>query len=201
MARKLLHILLLVLASSFCIIASATSRTTPAQDTIITDTVAKEVLIPLRQRVADEIRKNIEQLKADKITARQNEVLKSILKVSQKANDYLEKGIDTAGIASQLDYVLRLYDVAGDGIFTNKGSTQTERNLATSSTVLKELLNTDRNCQKIHWIPILKNLVGFQNNIDSLASDSILIELPSDSVSLDESDQQNNTGDKRNETR
>jgi hypothetical protein len=39
------------------------------------------------------------------------------MKVSQKANDYLEKGIDTAGIASELDYLLRLYDVAGDGIF------------------------------------------------------------------------------------
>ena len=74
MARKLLHISLLVLASSFCIIGSA-QQETPAQDTIITDTVTKEVLIPLRQRVTDEIKKNIEQLKADKITARQNAVL------------------------------------------------------------------------------------------------------------------------------
>jgi hypothetical protein len=37
----------------------------PAKDTIITDTVTKEVLIPLRQRVADEIKKNIEQFNAD----------------------------------------------------------------------------------------------------------------------------------------
>jgi hypothetical protein len=133
--------------------------------------------------VADEIKKNIEQLRIDKITARQNEILNNILKVSQKANDYLEKGIDTAGIASQLDYVLRLYDVAGDGIFTNKGSTQTERNLATSSTLLSELLNrTEIGKQALD--SYLKNLVGFQNNIDSMASDSILIELPSDSVSL-----------------
>jgi len=152
-------------------------------DTIITDTVAKEVLIPLRQRVADEIRRNIKQLKADRITKRQNEILNDILKVSQKANDYLEKGIDTAGIASQLDHVLLLYDVAGDGIFTNKGTTQTERNLATSSTLLKELLNKTE-IGKRSLDSYLKNLVGFQNNIDSLASDSILIELPSDSVSL-----------------
>src|SRR6187401_3285096 len=146
MTRKLLHIFLLFLTSSFGIIASAQQDTLvkqepPAHDTIITDTVTKEVLIPLRQRVADEIKKNIEQLKAYKITKRQNEILNNILKVSQKANDYLEKGIDTAGIASQLDHVLLLYDVAGDGIFTNKGSTQTERNLATSSTLLQELLN------------------------------------------------------------
>ncbi|HZI52626.1 MAG TPA: mechanosensitive ion channel domain-containing protein [Chitinophagaceae bacterium] len=182
MARKLLHILLLVLASSFCIIGSA-QQDTPTQDTIITDTVAKEVLIPLRQRVTDEIKNNIEQLKADRITARQNAVLKSIMKVSENANDYLEKGIDTAGIASQLDYVLALYDVAGDGVFTNVGSTQSDRNLATSSTLLKELLNRTE-IVKNTLDSYLKNLVSFQNNIDSLASDSILIELPSDSVSL-----------------
>jgi len=182
MARKLLHISLLVLASSFCIIGSA-QQETPAQDTIITDTVAKAVLIPLRQLVTDEIRNNIEQLKADKITARQNAVLKSIMKVAENANDYLEKGIDTAGIGSQLDYVLALYDVAGDGVFTNVGSTQSDRNLATSSTLLKELRNRAE-IVKNALDSYLKNLVGFQNNIDSLASDSILIELPSDSVSL-----------------
>src|SRR4030095_8146803 len=182
MARKLLHIPLLILASSFCIIGWA-QQAPPAQDTIITDTVTKEVLIPLRQRVADEIKKNIEQFNADKITARQNEVLDNVLKVSQKANDYLEKGIDTAGIASRLDYVLRLYDVAGDGVFINIGTTQTDRNLATSSTLLKELLKQTE-IGKHALDSYLKNLVGFQNNIDSLASDSILIELPSDSVSL-----------------
>jgi potassium-dependent mechanosensitive channel len=182
MARKLLHIPLLILASSFCIIGWA-QQAPPAQDTIITDTVTKEVLIPLRQRVADEIKKNIEQFNADKITARQNEVLDNVLKVSQKANDYLEKGIDTAGIASELDYVLRLYDVAGDGVFTNKGSTQTDRNLATSSTLLKKLLNRTE-IAKQTLDSYLKRMVGLRNQIDSLASDSILIELPSDSVSL-----------------
>ena len=182
MARKLLHISLLSLAFSFCSNASA-QQPNAAQDTIITDTVTKEVLIPLRQRVADEIKKNIEQFKADKIIARQNEILDNILKVSQKANDYLEKGLDTAGIASQLDDVLRIYDVAGDGVFTNKGTTQTERNLATSSKLLKELLNKVE-IGKQTLDSYLKNLVSFQNRIDSLASDSILIELPSDSVSL-----------------
>ena len=68
MAKKLLHIFLLILASSFCLIGSA-QQGTPTQDTLITDTVTKEVLIPLRQRIADEIKKNIEQFKADKITA------------------------------------------------------------------------------------------------------------------------------------
>src|SRR5688572_5399773 len=139
MARKLLHICLLILASSFCITATG-QQPTPAQDTIITDTVTSEVLKPLKQRVAEEINKNIKQFAADKIAARQNDLLDNILKVSQKANGYLEGGLDTAGSASQLDYVLRLYDVAGDGVFTNKGSTQTERNLATSSKLLRELL-------------------------------------------------------------
>src|SRR6187455_3075445 len=186
--RKLLHIYLLIVASFFCIIASAQQDTLvkqvpPTHDTIITDTVTKEVLIPLRQRVADEIKKNIDQLNRDKIAARQNKVLDDILEVSQKANDYLESGIDTAGIASQLDYILRLFDVAGDGIFTNKGTTQTERNLATTASLLRELLNRAE-ISKHSLESYLKNLVGFQNNIDSLASDSVLIELPSDSISL-----------------
>src|SRR5204862_4882679 len=166
-----LHISLLIRASLFCIIGSA-QQGTPAQDTIITDTVTKEVLIPLRQPVADEIKKNIEQFNADKITARQNEILDNIMKVSQKANDYLEKGIDTAGIASELDYLLHSYDVADDGIFTNKGSTQTDRNLATSFTLLKKLLNRTE-IAKQSLDSYLKSMVGFRNQIDSLASDSI----------------------------
>src|SRR6187402_1307028 len=188
MTRKLLHISLLFFASFFCIIASAQQDTLAkpqpaAHDTIITDTVDKKVLIPLRQRVADEIKRNIDQLNLDKIATRQNKVLDDILEVSQKANDYLENGIDTAGIASQLDYILRLYDVAGDGIFKNKGTTQTERNLATTASLLRELLNRAE-ISKHSLESYLKNLVGFQNDIDSLASDSILIELPSDSISL-----------------
>ncbi len=185
---KLLQVSLFIFAILFCNIGSAqrpapAPTPAPTTDKIITDTVTKEVLNTLRQRVAEEIRKNTKQLNADKITARQNQILNNILKVAQKANDYLGKGIDTAGIAAQLDYVLRLYEVAGDGIFTNKGSTQTERNLETSSTLLKELRNTTEIAR--HALDLqLKNLVGFQNNIDSLASDSILIELPSDSVSL-----------------
>ena len=182
MARKLPHISLFILASSFCIIGSA-QQEAPAHDTIITDTVTREVLIPLRQRVADEIKNNLKQFNADKITARQNEILDNIMKVSQKANDYLEKGIDTAGIASELDYLLRLYDVAGDGIFTNKGSTQTDRNLATSFTLLRKLLNRTE-IAKQSLDSYLKSMVGFRNQIDSLASDSVLVELPSDSVSL-----------------
>ena len=170
MTRKLLHTYLLFATSFFCIIASAQQDTIihqkpVAQDTIITDTVTKEVLIPLRQRVADEIKKNIDQLNRDKIAARQNKVLDDILEISQKANDYLESGIDTAGIASQLDYILRLYDVAGDGIFTNKGTTQTERNLATTSSLLRELLNRAE-ISKHSLESYLKSLVGFQNNIN-----------------------------------
>ena len=182
MAGKILLVSLFVLASSIYNNLSA-QQVPPASDTLKIDTVKKEILIPLRQRVADEIRKNIAQLNADKIAARQTEVLNNILKVSQKANDYLEKGIDTASIAAQINYASRLYDVAGDGIFTNKGSTQTERNLATSSTVLKELLSRTE-IEKQALDARLKDLVGFQNQIDSLASDSVLIELPSDSTSL-----------------
>jgi potassium-dependent mechanosensitive channel len=182
MKGKLYYILLYQLATAFCIVASAQEQL-PVQDNISTDTVKTEVLIPLRQRVENEIKRNIAQLRADRIAARQNEVLDNILKVSEKANDYLETGIDTAGIASQLDHVLRLYYVAGDGIFRNKGTTQTERNLATSSTLSNELLS-QAEISKRTLQSYLKNLVGFQNNIDSLASDSILVELPSDSLSL-----------------
>ena len=110
MAGKSFPISLFILATLFCNTGLGQKKAN-IRDTIITDTVTKEVLIPLRQRVSDEIRRNIKQLSADKITERQNEILNNILKVSQKANDYLEKGIDTTGILSQLDYVLQRKDV------------------------------------------------------------------------------------------
>lgn len=184
MAKFSIQISLLILASLFFKIAYAQEPVpTPIHDTIITDTVTTEVLIPLRQRVADEIKKNITQLNADKVASRQNELLNNILKESQKANEYLEDGLDTAGIASQLNYILALYDVAVDGIFINKGTSQTDRNLGTSYTLLKELLNRTHVGKRV-LDSYLKSLVGFQNNIDLLASDSIMMELPSDSVSL-----------------
>ncbi len=181
MKGKLSYILLYLLAVAFCTVAFAQEQP-PVQGAIITDTVETQILIPLRQRVENEIKKSIAQLKADHIAVRQNKVFDNILKFSE-VNDYLETGIDTAGIASQLDHVLRFFHLDGDGIFTNKTTTQTERNLATSSTLLSELLS-QAEILKRTLQSYLKNLIGYQNNIDPLASDSILVEFHSDSLSF-----------------
>jgi hypothetical protein len=64
-----------------------------------------------------------------------------IKKITEEAESYVETGIDSTGIKAELEEIERWYSIVSDGIFTNAGTSQTHRNLATSTSLVRELLN------------------------------------------------------------
>jgi potassium efflux system protein len=125
--------------------------------------------------------KYLEQLRLSK----QAEIYANLRAVFQRTKDYMKRGVDTLAIDNELDETQGRLEVAGEGIFNNKGSIQTARNVSTSSILLIELLDRSRVRQK-QIDKYLGDLLEFRNNIDSLASDSLLFAVPEDSVDLKE---------------
>jgi hypothetical protein len=69
-----------------------------------------------------------------------------------------------------------------EGVFVNKGTIQTQRNLAVSSAILTELLFKMKDIQR-NVTDYNNNLLNFRDRIDSLSIDSALYTFPSDSLS------------------
>ena len=117
------------------------------------------------------------------IATKQDELIEDIIETTQDARSYLKIGLDTVSIDAELDQVSKLYVIIGDGVFTNKGTAQTNRNVATSSILFREVLDkilaTKAKVDKYY-----KRLVNFRNRLDSLGSAGILYEYPSDTTAL-----------------
>jgi potassium-dependent mechanosensitive channel len=101
----------------------------------------------------------------------------------QNANNFLNQGFDYRKVMDAIKQVGQWRELSVDGVLTHRDSLQTIRNLTTTSILLNELVNrTDI------WLnDILKfhaSLGKFQIRIDSLSRDSILYQVPADSMAL-----------------
>ncbi len=96
---------------------------------------------------------------------------------------YIRAGIDSAKIDEELEKVKSWSKFVGDGIFTNKGTAQTHRNLTTTSKIFEELLDRT-NKRKKEIDAYEKELINFRFKIDSLYADSSLYDFPKDSVGI-----------------
>ncbi|HEY9260960.1 mechanosensitive ion channel family protein, partial [Chitinophaga sp.] len=101
----------------------------------------------------------------------------------QQARGYLKGGIDTTGIHGDLANIENWHAVAGDGVFVNKGTAQTYRNLTTSYNLLLVLqkISVER---KDALDEYQHRLSMFRFHIDSLASDPAMFTFPDDSAAL-----------------
>jgi potassium-dependent mechanosensitive channel len=168
----------------------ATLFFTPALQAQKTDSTASNAdtagntFVKRAQQLANaEAARSIERFKKDKVTIRQELLLEQIRKATEKAGSFIKSGLDTIAVATELDKIDIWYNIAGDGIFTNTGTSQTHRNLVTTSKILNELLHR---CllYKTKIDAYEKELTYLQYRIDSLNSDSVLYDFPSDSVAL-----------------
>lgn len=113
--------------------------------------------------------------------AKQSEKVNLLYKKAHETEEFLTKALDTTRITDQLPYLEQLYFVATTDIFDPKLLVYSSRNLTTSKLFLVELskkLNT-----------INKTLRSYQSGVntrrkalDSLAADSVLYMLPSDTL-------------------
>jgi small-conductance mechanosensitive channel len=147
------------------------------------DSAKHKLLNSFEQYGANEERKNIIEYNEDTIATKQDEIIELIRSTTIEAKSYLKNALDTTGLGVELDKIEYWYNVTRDGVFINTGTTQTNRNLETSFTILKELLARTL-ARKSSLDDYYENLVGFRNKIDSLNKASILYKFSFDSATL-----------------
>lgn len=128
-------------------------------------------------------RKKILDFTEDTIATKQDEAIELIRQLTLEAQSYLENGLDTNGLTTELTKIKRWYDITSDGVFTNLGTMQTHRNLETSYKIMRELL-TRMTERKASLDKYYKTLVHLRNTIDSLYKEEILYKFSSDSTVL-----------------
>ena len=149
--------------------------------TITSDSLKKDLVTTLEDMGSRELKKQVESFKKDRTSVAQHKLLAEIRNLIIHAKDYLKNGIDTAGIDNDIENLDRWYEIAGDGVFRNTGSTQTHRNLITTYKIIQELRK--RATSKKNQIDrYYKDLMNYRMRLDSLTSDSVLYEFSSDSA-------------------
>ena len=126
-------------------------------------------------------KESAQDVEADKAAIGQDKALDGIKKVLQKATLYLKSGIDTLGTAKLLSNIERDFVIASDGVLTNRGTAQTNRNLTATSIIISELLNrilTIRTTLDLHH----QNLTSYRFQLDSLTNNPVLFKFPKDSA-------------------
>lgn len=150
---------------------------------IATDTIKNDFVSKVQKLAHDEAMRSIDKFEEDKIEAKQTELIDGIVKTTQAAKAFLKTGLDTSGFNSELTSIENWYTLVGDGIFTNRGSAQTYRNLETSNKILRELLDRTLSRKSV-FDAYAKNLAHYKYKIDSLNSDTLLYKFPTDSANL-----------------
>jgi len=149
----------------------------------LNDTTQPDLISRLRKIGEQAAQKNQTKFKEEQVAARQDNLFENIKKITGEAESYVETGIDSTGIKEELEEIEIWYTIVSDGIFTNAGTSQTHRNLSTSTSIVLELLNR-ATIRKNQVDGYRRDLIGFRNVIDSLASDSSLYNFSLDSAVL-----------------
>lgn len=175
--KKIITLLLLLPAFMFSL----------AQDSIESpekkDTIRPALAERLKEFGIQETERSIKKFKAGKIKIEQQAIIEQIKITSQQAGIVINRGFDTLGLRQKLYRADQLLQIAKDGIFENKGSIQTHRNLSVSSVILNEL-TLELMKEKLELDKYINSLLSFRNKIDSLNSISVLYLFPVDSAEI-----------------
>jgi len=147
------------------------------------DSAKNQLFHHIKEFGDSEQRKKLRAFTEDTIATRQNETIELTKRLMLEAQNYLENGLDTAGLTTELNKIKYWYDITSDGVFTNTGTMQTHHNLETSYKIMRELL-TRMIARKSSLDDYYKTLVGIRNTIDSLYKEDILYKFSSDSAVL-----------------
>lgn len=180
--KKASSFLLFYMCLFSCITLYAQKKDT-LDKTAVTDSVKLNFVEKMHAFAKRSSKESAEEFAADKAAIGQIKTFDEIKRTMQKAKIYLKGNLDTPGTKTDLKEIERDFVVAGDGIFTNKGSAQTFRNLTASSKILSELLNK-ANVRKTRLDIHQQELNNFRYQLDSLLSVPILFKFPKDSTTL-----------------
>jgi potassium efflux system protein len=128
-------------------------------------------------------KESADEFDSDRAVMGQVKTFEEIRMTMQKAKVYLRTTIDTVGTRFELNEIQHDFQVAGDGVFTKKGTVQTFRNLTATSKILSELLSK-ANARKLSLDNRQHDLNNFRFQLDSLLSVPSLFKFPTDSLTL-----------------
>lgn len=131
----------------------------------------------------EEAVRSINTYEKGRLSIHQRKVVDLIDKTSQQLKIYLKKGIDTLGIIEELKTTRSSLDIVREGVFVNKGTVQTQRNLTVSSAILTELVARIHR-RRLQLETYATDLVNYRDRIDSLSSDTAIYSFPDDSLKL-----------------
>ena len=137
----------------------------------------------MQKKGRDEALRNIEVYNRGKIAVHQREVFESSKRLNQTIRIFLKEGLDTMDINKMLERTVSSIDVVKDGITSNIGTNQTQRNLAVSSTILQEVTRK-LGREKKYLDDYVASLLDFRVKIDSLQGDSLVYSYSSDSLEI-----------------
>lgn len=149
----------------------------------LTDTTKKGFVAKVQEFGRRSAIKSKDEFEADKATLSQTKIFDEIRTVMQKAKMYLKTSVDTVGTKTELEQIKSDFLIAGDGVFTNKGTSQTFRNLTATSKIVSELLNKAK-VRKTGLDLRQQELNNFRYRLDSLSSVPALFKFPTDSLEL-----------------
>lgn len=145
------------------------------------DTVRPGWIKDLDRFGAIEERLSVQQFREGRIARRQYELISALKHTVNEAKLYLREGLDTASVAREMEKSAGYYRIVRDGVFENKGSNQTQRNLSVSASILAELHKTMTTRQET-LNRYAHNLIVFKDQLDSLQSDPALFHFSGDSA-------------------
>lgn len=158
-------------------------------DTVKSGSAQGTFVEQMQQFAKRSAKESAEEFAADKAAIAQVRIFENIRKTMQMAKIYLQAGLDTSEVRAELSQIQKDFIIAGDGVLTNRGTSQTFRNLTATSKIVSELLNKTT-ARKLQVDKYKEGLNNYRYHLDSLLSLPDLFSFPKDSVVLAEYIQQ-----------
>ncbi|MFD2556451.1 mechanosensitive ion channel domain-containing protein [Sphingobacterium tabacisoli] len=183
MKRKLVLRCYVLLVFYMCVLSLRGAQI--QRDSTIHDTDSSQSDFVSRMEVFfnESAQRSLRDLENDKAAIRQNQVMEEIKALSRQARSFLKKGFDTLELKTDLQQVIQWHYIVKEGVFENKGSYQTSRNLTTTSHILKALY-TETSTYKRKIDSYQDRLSTYRLQIDSLSNERALFIFPRDSAEL-----------------
>lgn len=171
----------LLLVSFLCVahLSSIAQQGSKGKDSTASSPLIRE----LKKLGEDGASVSIQKFKEEKDAGKQRAVLQSIRNMNHQAKLLLKKAVDTNSLNEFLRNTKHSLEIVKDGIWINRGSSQTQRNLAVSSAILVEL--SSRVSKRKQFLDNYVNkLASIKFKIDSLSNDPSIYVFPNDSASV-----------------
>ncbi len=153
-----------------------------ADTTLIKPKKMRKVMEDLGERAKG---RNIQKFAETRNAIRQSDIIDQIKRITLQASDFVKTSIDTAAIWKDYYNTDSLFQLAGEGIFTNTEEIQTHRNLTISYKIISVLLA--KSIQRKEQVDnYRKQLADYKYRLDSLSADSTLYQFPADSATFAE---------------